>query len=147
MSSSGGLGAALLFVALASGLWVHRVYVDQPEFVVKPGFRDVVQHAYPTAAYLHNELRRGNLPLWNPYQMAGQPIVGLHVTAVLYPPNLLLMGLLPPGRALEALAIFHLAIAGLFTWLLVRRLELASPARLAAAVGYMFSGSLLQGIY
>ena len=106
--------AALVGIVLAGvvgGFWVHRVYLQDPAYAVMRG-QDVVRHAYPTAVYIHNELRSGNLPIWNPYQMAGQPFLALHVTAVLYPPNLLFMGLLLPGRALEALALFHFFIAG-----------------------------------
>ena len=141
------LAVPLLFAALAAGMWVHRVYLDEPQRPPTFGYLDVFRHAYPTAVFLHDELRRGNLPLWNPYQMAGQPFVALHVTAALYPPNLLLTGLLSPARALEAITLFHFVVAGFFTWLLAARLGLCPAARLAAAVGYMFSGALLAGIY
>ena len=66
----------LLFAALALGLWVQRVHIDEPRYPVQKYWAsDLPRHAYPTATYLHNELRSGNFPLWNPYQMAGQPFV------------------------------------------------------------------------
>jgi hypothetical protein len=108
---------------------------------------DLFQYFYPTAAFIHNELQRGNLPLWNPYQMAGQPFLAQHVPGVLYPPNLALMGLLPPARALEALSLLHLVLAGFFTWLFAARLGLQPAASLAAALSYMLSGAMLWGIY
>ncbi len=140
------LAALLLIASLATAFWVHRVYLEEPKFPPM-GAKDLIRHAYPTAAYLHNELQSGNLPLWNPYQMAGQPFVALHVTGAFYPPNIVLMGLLPPARALEALALVHLVIAGFFSWLFAARLGLVPAARIAAAVGFMFSGVLLSGIY
>jgi hypothetical protein len=79
--------------------------------------------------------------------MAGQPFLALYVSAALYPPNLLLVGILPPARALEALALFHFTVSGLFTWLFTRRLGLAPAARLAAAVGYMLAPVQVFGIY
>lgn len=147
MSLLGRLSILLLFVALAGGFWVHRVYWDPPEGPTSFGYQDGLLHALPTASFLHAELQRGNLPLWNPYQMAGQPFLALYVTAALYPPNLLFMGLLPPLRALEALSLLHLSVAGYFAWLLGARLGLSPPARLVAAVAYMFSPIVLHGIY
>lgn len=141
------LPAAVLFAALAAGFWIHRVYSDPPGSQIAFGYQDVFWHALPTATFLHRELQRGTFPLWNPYQMAGQPFLALYVTAALYPPNLLFMGLLPPARALEALTLFHLTVAGLFTWLLGARLGLSPVARLAAALGYMLCSIQLQSIF
>lgn len=136
LAHKGTLAIAAWFTALAVGVWVERAYLDAPTQRIEARLSDVFLHAYPTAVFMHRELQRGNLPLWNPYQMAGQPFMALHVTGVLYPPNIVAMGLLPAGRALEALAIFHLALAALFTWLFTARLGLASPARVVAALRF-----------
>jgi hypothetical protein len=108
---------------------------------------DVFQHFYPTAVFMHRELRQGNFPLWNPYQYAGQPFVALHVAGALYPPNLLFWTLLSPAYALAGHFILHMSIAGIFTWLFAARLGLGIPARVTAALTYMLSGPLLLGMY
>ena len=145
---SGARHAAFLLLAgLAITVWVHRIHIDHPSerhFLYET---DLFIYCYPSAMYLHNELQSGNLPIWNPYQLAGQPFLAMHMPAVLYPPNILLMGLLRPARALEAHAVLHLLIAGFFTWLFAARLGLGFPACLAAAVGYMLSGPLLMAVY
>lgn len=145
-SRSGSLRAGAALALVIAAFWAHRVYLEEPVYPIMRG-RDVVRHAYPTAVYIHDELRSGNLPIWNPYQMAGQPFLALHITAVLYPPHLLFMGLLPPGRALEALVLFHLLLAGLFTWLFCRRLGLSPPASAVATLAFMLGGTQLTGIY
>jgi hypothetical protein len=131
---------------LTAIFWIHRIYVDAPS---ASGFfgSDLIRYFYPTGAYLHDELRSGRLPLWNPYQLAGEPIMATHATGVLYPPNLLLFGLLSPGRALEAHAISHMIAAGFFTWLFAGRLGLDPIGRLVAAAIYLLSNSTLMGIY
>lgn len=142
-----GLLVFLLLAALSAGVWIHRIHIDRPSGHALLVNSDVFRYFYPTADYLHDELRRGHLPLWNPYQYAGQPFLGLHVTAALYPPNLVLMGLLRAGQALAAHAILHTLVAGCFTWLFAARLGLGRAACLAAAVAYMLSAPLRLGIY
>jgi hypothetical protein len=141
-----GLVAPLLLAALAASVFVHRIHVDRPSDHSDLLQADTYRYFWPTAVFLHRELRAGNLPLWNPYQLAGQPYLALHVPAVAYPPNLLLFALLPPERALAAHAIVHMWIAGLFTWLFTGRLGLSTSSRLAAAAGYMMARSLLVGL-
>jgi hypothetical protein len=53
--------------------------------------------------------------------------------------------LLQPAYALAAQFVLHASLAGIFTWLFATRLGLGIPARVAAALTYMFSGPLLLG--
>ena len=140
--------AVLLLLACAStALWVHRIHVEGPGNHSERLQSDSFRYFYPSVVFLHRELRQGRLPLWNPYQLAGQPYLALHLPAVLYPPNLLFAALLPPVTALEAHAVFHLVVAGLFAWLFARRLGLGPAARLAAVAGYMFSALGYAALY
>lgn len=77
---------------------MHRVHVERP---AGDGFfnSDVVRYDYPNAVYLHGVLSRGRLPSWNPYQMAGMPLLGLHQLGTLYPPTTILTAILPPARS------------------------------------------------
>jgi hypothetical protein len=150
MSSGGGgrAAAALLgLLALAAAVWVHRIEIDRPSSHAELLQADAYRYYYPTAVFLHHELRDGRIPLWNPYQLAGQPYLALHVPAVLYPPGLLLLAILPPLPALAAHAVLHLFLAGLFTWLFAGRLGLSPPARLAAAAAFLLSRPLQLGFY
>lgn len=81
------------------------------------------------------ELRKGNLPLWNPDQMAGAPFLALHSPGVLYPPNVLLVGMLRPARALAAHAL-RAVHALLSEPRLGRALALAVVVSLAFLAGY-----------
>lgn len=82
------------------------------------------------------ELITGHLPLWNHYQGFGAPLLGEMQSAALFPPTLLL--LLPSGQALEH--IFLQWIAGLGTFLFLRRFGLGAAAAVAGAVLYEFNG-------
>jgi hypothetical protein len=141
------LAALLLLAALASAVWIHRLEIARPGERLAGPQLDSFLYFYPSAVFISRELHDGRLPLWNPYQMAGQPYLALHVPAVLYPPNLVLFGLLGPRAALAANAVLHLFIGGLFTWLFAGRLGLGAPARLLAAFGFMLAGGVRVGIY
>jgi len=136
----------LLLAAVAIAVTGHRLHVDRPTHYGIENW-DLYRYFYPTAVFVHRELARGNLPLWNPYQYAGQPLLAFEPSQLLYPPHLALLRVLQPAQALEAEFVLHLLIAGWFTWLFAGRLGLSTAARLAAALGYMLSGPLLYGLY
>jgi hypothetical protein len=136
-----------LLAIVAVGVWIHRIVIDRPDVHAFLVNSDAFRYFYPTATYIHDEIREGRLPLWNPYQFAGQPFVGLHVTAALYPLALAPLLLFAPGLALAVEIVLHVFLAGVFTWLFTGRLGLAGPARFAAALMYMLSGPLLHGFY
>ena len=141
------MAAPILLVALATAFWVHRFEIERPDRRGPGPQVDTFLYFHPAAIFIGAELHAGRLPLWNPYQMAGQPYLGLHVPAVLYPPNLVLFGLLSPERAMAAHAVLHLFIAGLFAWLFAGRIGLGAAARLVVALGFMLAGSVRVGVY
>ncbi|MCB0020499.1 MAG: hypothetical protein KDE09_22055, partial [Anaerolineales bacterium] len=51
---------------------------------------DVLVGAFPTRVYVHRLLTSGQIPLWNPYQLGGMPLLADAQVAVYYLPNLLL---------------------------------------------------------
>jgi len=134
-------------VAVSAGVWVHRVHVDGPTVHAGIVQSDAFRYFYPTAVFIHDELAAGRLPLWNPFQMAGQPMAALPIPGALYPPNLLCFGLLGPLRGTTAHAILHLIVAGTGAWLLGRRLGLSRAAAVTSACGFSLSGALLLGAY
>ena len=140
------VGVLLLATGVAAAFWIDRVHFDEPLYT-PIGAVDLVRHALPSTIYIQERLAAGELALWNPHQLAGQPFVGLHITGALYPPTLLALSLFEPARAIEVLSVLHLALAGAFTWLLAARFGLGAPARAVAALGSMFAGPLLFDIY
>jgi hypothetical protein len=108
---------------------------------------DMPHYFLPSATFLHDALERGELPLWNPYQMAGQPFAAQHVPAGLYPPNLLLLRVFEPARALAVHFAFHLVVAGGFLWLLCMRLGSSPLAAAAAAGSFTLSGPIVFGAF
>jgi hypothetical protein len=83
-----------------------------------------------------NDLFSGQLPLWNPYEGFGAPLLGEMQAAALFPPTWL--QILPHGQVLE-LALLQL-LAGLGTFLFLCKLGVDRRAALAAGLLFQLNG-------
>jgi hypothetical protein len=101
---------------------------------------------YAFGVYEAQRLFSGQLPLWNPYTFSGHPFLADVQSAIFYPISLITLLLsLPQGFSLFALeleAIFHFFLAGLFTYLLAKRLLRDRPAALISSLVFTFGGYL-----
>lgn len=86
------------------------------------------------------ELRKGNLPLWNPHVFCGEPYVGGIHPAMFYPPNYLHM-VLPDAVAINWLIALHLLLGGWGMYVWARSRNLSVQAGLLSATIFMFSGA------
>ncbi len=94
----------------------------------------------PWWQFAADALRRGELPLWNPYLFSGVPFIANPQPALFYPPVWLLL-LLSPQRAIVGLLLLHLWIAGagMFAWL--RREGATRGGALFGGAAFAFSGA------
>ncbi|MSR63469.1 MAG: hypothetical protein EXS08_13590, partial [Planctomycetes bacterium] len=92
------------------------------------------------------ELREGHLPTWEPLQTLGMPLFGGNVAALGYPLNWLAF-LMPPEYAAAPLAFVALFLAGLGTWLFLRRIELDERAALVGALSVQLGGWGLANLF
>jgi len=92
------------------------------------------------------QLRSGNLTLWNPYLFSGMPYLGGFQAAMLYPLNLLHL-ILPVAVAVNVLIATHVFLSGLFMyfWALRRGLHQLSATMSGALL--MFCGAHFLHIY
>jgi len=88
------------------------------------------------------QLRKGSLPLWNPHNYAGQPIVGTYQSAI-YSPFSWIYYLWPSWRAQVWIAILKLLLAGYFLYLYLSRIGVEAWAARVGGLGYMFSGFMI----
>ena len=138
------LGHPLLFpdlVLLPADLVKHALpFADDPNLEVRNRLiADVMEQFYPYYSFLREELRKGRLPLWNPYVLNGTPFLATAVSAVLSPLNLLLLPIsLESSYEWGALLKLLVAAAGVFLFL--RRIGLSSWGAAAGGAAYSFSG-------
>lgn len=101
---------------------------------------DGVLQFYPWRDMVFKSWGRGQLPLWNPYELAGTPLLANSQSAGFYPPHILI-GLLHLGTPLGMviLAWGHLFWAAAGTYLLCRRLGASRLGGFVAGASFELS--------
>jgi len=104
-------------------------------------WRDTQRFFYPFKLAIAERLRRGELPLWDPWTESGASVLGQLTPGLWHPATLLYLALpFPLAFKLNHLIALPLAAAGAF--LLARRLGAQPWAASIAAVTYSGSGFL-----
>jgi hypothetical protein len=126
-------GLLMLWVAVLSlPAWTGK-------FLAGP-FSDQYDTGYAFRDWLASEIKRtGKIPLWNPELFGGLPFVGAMHGDIFYPTALLRL-VLPTGTAMNLGFIAHYVLAGLFAYLLLRRLHVSWAGAVTGAVAYQLSG-------
>ncbi|MBN1967098.1 MAG: YfhO family protein, partial [Anaerolineae bacterium] len=111
------------------------------------GGGDLASFIYPVYTFAARWLKQGVVPLWNPHLYMGMPFAADNQSGLFYPLNLLFFFLTSTLSydAVELMAVSHVFLAGLFTYLLLRDLStgrgqpVGRIAALAGAITYMLS--------
>jgi hypothetical protein len=107
---------------------------------------DALMYWMPLVREAAAQWRSGSLPLWNPYQALGTPLLATLQAGFAYPLNALYL-ILDPGWAWVCTTVFHDAIAGVGMFVLCRNLRLSRPAALVGAASFSFSWEILLRCY
>jgi len=130
----------LLATALFS-LWIAVLSLPAwtGKFLAGP-YSDQYDTGYAFRDWLAHEFRRtGHIPLWNPELFGGLPFVGAMHGDIFYPTAWLRL-ILPTGTAMTLGFIVHYVLAGLFTYLLLRRLRVSWAGAVTGGLAYQLSG-------
>lgn len=100
---------------------------------------DPVRQQYPWRLLGVDQMKNLKLPLWNPYEMAGTPLLGNIQNAAFYPFNALLF-LLPFQLGWSFLIVFQVILGGLFLYFYLRKQKLDILPSLFGAISYSLSG-------
>lgn len=134
--SRDGVAAALLALFVL-GFWLLRFGLAEGSTPAQS--HDLHAYYYPLYAVSFGRLARGELPVWDPYQMTGLPWLATLQAGLFYPPHLL-YALLPTPTALAASHALHLLLMALFTAAFVRRAGLSRAASALAALVFTLRG-------
>ena len=131
----------LLLVTEAVVFFRHVLFV--PGYIIP---WDLHNLHLPYVHFYAESLARGEFPLWDPYTYCGRPLFATIQSAVLYPAVAIsawLGNVIGRDRIfylLELTVVLHVALAGIFSYLLGRRLGLGTAAALFGATVYELSG-------
>jgi len=107
-----------------------------------PLWYDAVGQYWPWRTLLHDGLHTGVLPYWQPYQFCGYAFCGTGQSALFYPVNWLLFSL-PVMLGFRLTAVFHLWLAGVGTYAVVRQLGGRRSAALTAGFVFQLSAFMV----
>ena len=130
-----GLGCALTLVLAC----FHAAVVRGEQFA----YRDAGHFYYPLYRVVQEEWTAGRWPLWDPWQNAGTPLLGMPMAAVLYPGKLL-YAVVPYSQAARYYIIAHTIVALMGMRALARRLGMSGSAASLAAFSYAFGAPVLS---
>ena len=100
---------------------------------------DPVRQQYVWRELVIDQMKRGILPLWNPYSFSGYPLLANFQTGAFYPLNLLyLVFSFPTAWSMEV--IFQLIGSLIFLYIYLRFMEVSKVGSVISAISYSFSG-------
>ena len=99
---------------------------------------DVVRQLFPWKYFSVQMLKRGQLPLWNPYNFSGNPHLANFQTGVFYPLNILFL-IFNINLAWSIFILLQPLLACFFTWLFLRELKVSSIAAFLGSLAFAYS--------
>ncbi len=101
----------------------------------KAQYFDTIREFYPWLDFTVGEIKKGNVPLWNPYNFSGQPHIANYLTAVFYPFTLLyfIFGTINGYSLMIMLAPF---LTSVFMYLYAKKIGIST-------IGSLFSALIL----
>ncbi len=105
--------------------------------------RDLGAYFIPPRFFWVESIKKGDFPLWNPYQFCGQPFFANPQHGILYPFHILFF-ILPFDIAFNGIIVLHFFLAGLFLFLLLKELKASVTGALISSLVFMLSGYLLS---
>ena len=127
----------LIVVLLTLLVVFHRLLLGDVLFWGLPSLQ-----FYPWREYAFDMLRGGQLPLWNPYNGAGAPLIANYQSALFYP--LSWLGLvLPLSWAMSITAVLPLFIAAWGMWAFTGRLGIPALGRGVSALAFGLTSYLV----
>lgn len=111
----------------------------------KPVADDVFRHLYPLRILAFDLLKKFQLPLWNPYNGAGTPLLAIMHPGYLNPFGAVFF-FLPPTAAWAFFMALQPLILGVCTYLYMRKMKRSHTASLFSASVLLFSGFVIARI-
>ncbi len=124
------------------GVTAEGIYGKDTRTPVNSFSVDIATPAYyefPINKLVGDMIKGGELPLWNPYQAAGTPLLAQYSTRALFPYQILEN--ISPVAYWDFFLLGRLLIAGFFTFLFLRVIGLSFGPSFLGGLLYIFSGT------
>lgn len=112
---------------------------------VKNGIPDIVSQIYPWKHFTIESIKKGELPLWNPYSFSGGPHLANFQSAVFSPINTL-FSIFGQIDAWSIMILLQPLLAGIFMYLFARKNSISKFGSTITAISFMFGGFMTTWI-
>jgi hypothetical protein len=131
--------AGLLLLGLVLLFWKLRILDTGVKLALTLENLDLYASHFPMTWFGFGALREGRLPLWNPWQFAGEPFLAAYYAGLFYPLNAIyLFTSVPLG--IELSGVLHMLLGAAGMAVLARRLRIDRLGALLAALTFVWSG-------
>lgn len=122
------------------GPWRHVSYNDYVAGAIpsKDQYFDVIRELYPWKTLVIQEIKQGKMPLWNPYNFSGSPLLANYQSQVFYPLSIFYY-IFPQIIAWTILIILQPFLGSVFMYLFATEIGLSSTAGILSAILFNFS--------
>jgi hypothetical protein len=108
---------------------------------------DFALYFYPLKEFIRDHLfKQGTLPLWNPYQFSGTPLIG-NIQASLFYPLGFLFYLMPSDQAYAFTVVMHCLLGSVFMYSFMRTASVSKGGSLLSGFVFTFSGFFMGHLY
>ncbi len=104
---------------------------------------DPVRQIIPWKMLTVELFSKGQLPLWNPYEMAGKPLLASFQAGVFYPLNIILF-IKPFAYSWSVFIFLQQVLASIFFYLYVTNLNIDRRAAAFGSIAFVFSGFFIS---
>jgi uncharacterized membrane protein YfhO len=120
--------------------WKYYSYLgyNPGSYPTKFQFFDVIRQIYPWKVFVIEQLKNGQIPLWNPYNFAGTPLLANFQSQVFAPFNIFYF-IFPQIYSWTIGLMMQTILAFLFTYFYVRQMKLGREGAILAGVAYACS--------
>jgi len=146
ISGKKSLLTAFIVLFILTIAMFYDVLFTQKDILLSSQSNDLYGFFMPFIKFGFDEIKKGNLPLWNPHNFSGLPFFGNFQSALLYPINFLHL-ILPFPVSINFLVVIHVFLGGIFMYLWTSKRGLHFLASLLSAILFMFSAPYFLHIY
>ena len=108
---------------------------------------DFALYFYPLKEFIRDHLlSQGSIPLWNPYQFSGTPLIS-NIQASLFYPLGFLFYLMPSDQAYGYTVVMHCLLGSVFMYSFMRTVSISRGGSLLSAFVFTFSGFFMGHLY
>ena len=130
------LSFVLIGLAILAPILPH--FTDDLIYPARSDFSDLTITHWPAFAYLRDQVAAtGQLPMWRTSILSGTPFASDPLSGWFYPPHwIVTIPALPLSLAFNVLMLFHLSLAAVAMYVMMRGWNVGRAAALASAIAY-----------